>query len=213
MAKASFTKDQSAPALSRPANAPDALRADHSIRIDRPDAERLEGKPQKRRTANQRQKRSAKFSSLLDRRIKTRTNPGFSAAGFAGDRRQQAVVKLHCHNHVGGGGGGMASHVAYVAHEGAARGEDRLAPAERHADYLTRDGERGRDLFYSADQERIDGRSLSAEWVTADKRHFRIVPSAEEGGALRDLPSYTREVMARAEGLVSKPLAWIAIDH
>lgn len=213
MAKASFTKDKSAPALARPANAPDALRADRSIRIDRPDAEQLKGKPQKRLPGSQGQTRAPKLSSLLDRRIKTRTNPSFGAAGCAGDRRQQAVVKLHYYSHGGGGGGGLVSHVAYVAREGAAREEDRLAAAERHADYLTRDGERGRNLFYAADQEGIDGRSVTAEWAGADKRHFRIVLSAEEGGALRDLPSYTREVMARAEGALGKPLAWIAIDH
>ncbi len=213
MAKASFKKDQSAPALARPANASDTVRGDRSIRIDRPDAERLEGKSQKRRTATPAQTRAPRLSNLLDRRIKTRTNPSFGAAGFSGDQRQQAVVKLHYFGHAGGGGGGLGSHLAYVAREGAAREGARINEAERHTDYLTRNGERGRDLFYSADQDHLDGRARAAEWAASDKRHFRIVLAAEEGGSLQDLPSYAREVMARAETSLGKPLVWVAIDH
>jgi type IV secretory pathway VirD2 relaxase len=218
MGKASFTNPESAPALARPASAPDALRGDRSMRIDRPDAERLEGKPQRKAPRKGASGSKAKLSSLLDRRLKTRTNIGMGLSHFSGDRRQQAVVKLHYHNHAGGGGGGLASHLAYVDREATARDDDRLAAdraetVERHTDYLTREGERGRVLFYTADQEKVDARDLTAAWAAGDKRHFRIVLSAEEGVRLQDLPSYAREVMARAETALGKPLAWVAIDH
>lgn len=207
MAKASFTKDQSAPSLA--ARAWDELRADRSIRIDRPDTEKLEGKTRGAARAGPATGRPRSLSGLLDQRRKTRTNASFAA--HIGDRRQQAIVKLHYFNRGAGGAGGMVSHVAYVSREGTDR--DALDLAERHADYLTREGEHGRDRFYSADRDQLDGKPIAAYWARADKRHFRIVLTAEEGAALRDLHSYTREVMARAEAALGKPLVWIAIDH
>jgi type IV secretory pathway VirD2 relaxase len=218
MDKASFSKPESAPSLTRQARASDDLRGDRSIRIDRPDAERLEGKPQKSGPGSGASGSHVKLSNLLDRRLKTRTNTGTGRGHFTGDRRQQAVVKLHYHNHAGGGGGGLASHVAYVNREAAGRDKereaiDRTETVERHTDYLTRDGEQGRALFYAADQERVDARDLTSAWAAGDKRHFRIVLSAEEGVRLQDLPSYAREIMARSEAVLGKPLAWIAIDH
>lgn len=218
MPKASFTRKNSAASLANPASAEPSLKADRSIRLDRPDAERLDGKMSKRGRPAKNAGKTPALSSLLDRRIKTRRSSGFGANSFAGDLRQQAVVKIHYFNHAGGGGGGLASHATYVSRDGAARveAEREVEPAqaaERHTDYLTRDGAGGRDLFYSADKDRIDGRTFAADWAEADRRHFRIVLTAEEGGALKDLPGYTRDVMARAEAALGKPLAWLAIDH
>jgi type IV secretory pathway VirD2 relaxase len=183
--------------------------------MDRPDAERLDGKMRRSGRPVKARARTPKLSSLLDQRIKTRAKSGLSAGGFSGDVRQQAVVKIHYFNHAGGGGGGLASHTAYVSRDGAGR-EDDLDPAlaaERHADSLTRDGAEGREVFFSADKDRLDGRVMAADWAASDKRHFRIVLAADEGGAIKDLPSYTREVMARAEAALGKPLTWIAVDH
>jgi type IV secretory pathway VirD2 relaxase len=222
MPKAKFTTEHSAPSFAKPASATLDVKADRSIRLDRPDTERLDGKMRKRGRPAKMESKAPRLSSLLDRRIKTRRASG-TGGGFAGDLRQQAVVKIHYFSHAGGGGGGLAGHATYVSRDGAARPDDLAQGAaderaqERgsagHADYLTRDGAAGRDLFYTATQDRIDGRAIAADWADSDKRHFRIVLTAEEGGALKDLPGYTREVMARAEATLGKPLAWLAIDH
>ena len=222
MPKAKFTTEHSAPSFAKPASATPDVKADRSIRLDRPDTERLDGAMRKRGRPAKMEGKTPRLSSLLDRRIRTRRASG-AGGGFAGDLRQQAVVKIHYFSHTGGGGGGLAGHATYVSRAGASR-PDGLAPEravesaqEResagHADYLTRDGAAGRDLFYTATQARIDGRAIAADWANSDKRHFRIVLTAEEGGALKDLPGYTREVMARAEATLGKPLAWLAIDH
>lgn len=218
MPKASFTRKNSAASLANPASADPELKADRSIRLDRPDGERLDGRVSRRGRPAKNAGKPPALSSRLDQRIKTRRATGIGGHGFAGDLRQQAVVKVHYFNHAGGAGGGLASHAVYVSRDGAARLEDARAAepapaAERHADYLTRDGAAGRDLFYSADKDRIDGRAMAADWADADRRHFRIVLTAEEGGALKDLPGFTREVMARTEAALGKPLAWLAIDH
>lgn len=222
MPKAKFTTEHSAPSFAKPASATPDVKADRSIRLARPDTERLDGKMRKRGRPAKMEGKAARLSSLLDRRIKTRRASG-AGGGFAGDLRQQAVVKIHYFSHAGGGGGGLAGHATYVGRDGAARPDDLAqGPTEEraqergspgHADYLTRDGAAGCDHFYSASQDRIDGRAIAADWADSDKRHFRIVLTAEEGGALKDLPGYTREVMARAEATLGKPLSWLAIDH
>ena len=61
--------------------------------------------------------------------------------------------------------------------------------------------------------ERIDGAARAAAWAREDRRHFRVILAAEHGEALRDLPAYTREVMARAEAQLGTKLEWVAIDH
>ena len=222
MPKAKFTTERSAPTFAKPASATPDVKADRSIRLDRPDTERLDGAMRKRGRPAKMEGKAPRLSSLLDRRIKTRRASG-AGGGFGGDLRQQAVVKIHYFSHAGGGGGGLAGHATYVSRDGAARPDDLAqGPVEErahergtpvHADYLTRDGAAGRDLFYSASEDRIDGRAIAADWAGSDKRHFRIVLTAEEGGALKDLPGYTREIMARTEAALGKPLAWLAIDH
>ncbi|MBA3067829.1 MAG: hypothetical protein FP825_05025 [Hyphomonas sp.] len=148
-------------------------------------------------------------------------------AGPAPDIRQQAVIKIHYFNHSGGGGGALAAHARYVARD-AARPEDRDVPvaetplseereaaqseARAHADYLAR-GERERHAFYDRDHEGVDGGARAAEWAMSDKRHFRIILSAEQGDEIQDLPAYTREVMARAEVQLGSRLSWVAADH
>lgn len=218
MSRASFTGKDSASSLAKPASAEPDLRADRSILLGRPDTERLDGKVSHRGRPAKDAGKAPPLSSLLDRRIKTRRTTGFGCGSFASDLRQQAVVKIHYFNHAGGGGGGLASHATYVSRDGAARLEEAreaepAQSAERHTDYLTRDGAEGRDLFYTADKHGIDGRAIAADWAESDRRHFRAVLTAEEGGAIKDLPGYTRDVMARAEAALGKPLAWLAIDH
>ncbi len=107
MPKAKFTTEQSAPSFAKPASATPDVKADRSIRLDRPDAERLDGTMRKRGRPAKMEGKTLRLSSLLDRRIKTRRASGAGAGGgFAGDLRHQAVVKIHYFSHAGGGGGG-----------------------------------------------------------------------------------------------------------
>jgi hypothetical protein len=172
MPKAKFTTEHSASSFAKPAGATPDVKADRSIRLDCPDTARLEGAMRKRGRPAKMEGKPARLSSLLDRRIKTRRASGAGGGGFAGDLRQQAVVKIHCFSHVGGGGGGLAGHATYVSRDSAARPDDLAqGPTEEraqergsagHADDLTRDGAAGRDLFYTATQDRIDGRAIAA---------------------------------------------------
>lgn len=134
------------------------------------------------------------------------------------DARQRAVVKLHYFNHPGGGAAALKAHAAYVARDAAGLDEpeleraDDVARGRAHADYLSR-GEDSRAPFYDAAAEGVDGAARAADWAARDKRHFRLILSAERGELLRDLPSYTREVMARAEAQLGARLDWVAVDH
>jgi type IV secretory pathway VirD2 relaxase len=152
---------------------------------------------------------------------------GGLGAGPASDLRQQAVIKIHYFNHAGGGGAALSAHARYVARD-AARPDDRDVPtteepvsegreaaqseARAHVDYLAR-GEQGRIAFYDRDQEGVDGGARAAEWAKSDKRHFRLILSAERGDEIGDLPAYTREVMARAEVQLGTRLSWVGADH
>lgn len=123
-------------------------------------------------------------------------------------------MKVHYHAHAGGKRGGLSSHATYVARDAAARPAEFETPdTERHTDYLTRDGQNGRGVFFGPTESGFDGRATAAEWAEADKRHFQIVLAPEQGAALGDLRSYAREVMARAETALGQPLRWMAVDH
>ncbi|MFZ4072238.1 MAG: relaxase/mobilization nuclease domain-containing protein [Caulobacterales bacterium] len=132
--------------------------------------------------------------------------PKTTPSDYAIDPRQRVIVKVHYYKHGGGGAAALAAHGAYIAREGA-RLEGKLEP---HADYLSRDGARG---FYDAAQGGVDGRDLLGEWGRSDSRHFRIILSPENGQAIADLTGYTREVMARAEAELGRPLQWVAVNH
>ncbi|MDP1553919.1 MAG: hypothetical protein Q8L84_00550 [Hyphomonas sp.] len=151
------------------------------------------------------------------------TGPGDAVS----DLRQRAAVKVHYFNHGGGGGAALKAHTRYLARDAAARDElgegaaspaldaDRETPeaaARAHADYLAR-GERARALFYDRAEDGIDGGARAEGWATSDKRHFRIILAPEEGERLRDLTSYTREVMAQAEAELGTRLSWVAVNH
>jgi type IV secretory pathway VirD2 relaxase len=152
-----------------------------------------------------------------------RLGGGASAnAASSFDRRQRAVVKIHYFNHTGGSGGGLKAHAKYVARDAAAR-DDAPTPETKdakdtevkeapraHAAYL----DRGRtSVFYDAENHAVDGRDRAEAWAKSDRRHFRVILSTEEGGQLKDLPSYTRQVMARAGASLGATLSWIAVDH
>ena len=196
--------------------------------LSRSDRELLEGEIGRARRAGQGAGGGAEPPSGRARRTgEAGPRGGKAAVGAAPDMRQQAVIKIHYFNHSGGGGGALAAHARYVARD-AARPEDREVAIEQgpvsegreavqsearaHADYLAR-GEQGRRAFYDREHEGVDGGARAAEWAKSDKRHFRLILSAERGDEIGDLPAYTREVMARAEVQLGSRLSWVAADH
>ncbi len=145
----------------------------------------------------------------------------------ASDLRQRAAVKVHYFNHGGGSTGALKAHARYLAREAAGRDTlseapsspalypDRETPeaaARAHAAYLAR-GEPGRTRFYDRAEDDVDCRARIEGWATSDKRHFRIILAPDEGERLRDLTSYTREVMAQAEAELGTRLSWVAVNH
>lgn len=217
----------------------DDFRADRSIRIDRPDRERLEGKiKQGRAKAGASSGQAMSLTRQLDKRTPMQRRFGHAAGARFGDpratfdTRQRAVAKVHYFNHAGGGGAALKAHARYVARDAATRDDPLAARSEKeaergdaaaerdaelrakaHAAYLSREGQDGRAVFYDARAAGVDGAARAEAWARSDKRHFRIVLSAENAGRLRDLPAYTREVMARAEAALGTKLQWIAVDH
>ncbi|HVK81415.1 MAG TPA: hypothetical protein VM915_12460 [Verrucomicrobiae bacterium] len=152
-------------------------------------------------------------------------NTARSAHGSIDDSRQRAVVKIHYFSHAGGGGAALKAHARYVERDGAGR-DDPPQPgalgteepqdaqkARAHADYLAREGSASQAQFYDATDHGIDGAARVETWARSDKRHFRVIFSAENGDRLGDLPAYTREVMARAEAALGTKLQWVAVDH
>ncbi len=163
----------------------------------------------------------------LSKRLKAKP-PSAKLASMKGagsfDTRQRAVAKIHYFNHAGGGAAALKAHAKYIARDAAAREEtapiataNEAATTEKtnatraHADYLERGGQRG--VFYDAAQDAVNGRPRLEAWAQSDRRHFRIILSAEAGDRLRDLPAYTREVMARAGSALGTTLSWVAVDH
>lgn len=196
--------------------------------LSRSDKELLEGEIGRARRAGQGAGGGAKPpSGRAGRTGEAGRQGGKPAVGAEPDMRQQAVIKIHYFNHSGGGGAALSAHARYVARD-AARSEDRevvieqgpvsdgreavQSEARAHADYLAR-GEQGRRAFYDREHEGVDGGARAAEWAKSDKRHFRLILSAERGDEIGDLPAYTREVMARAEVQLGSRLSWVAADH
>lgn len=205
----------------------DDVRADRSINITRPDRDRLAGK-----VKSDRAKSGGSSGGGLSRMFEQRAHSqkrlsGAAKSGSTGfDARQRAVVKVHYFNHAGGGAAGLKAHTRYVARDAAARDDpsnleqspdeapletrrDAERQAKEHAAYLARSEGR----FYDAAADGLDGAARAEGWAKSDKRHFRVILSAEKAGKLNDLPSYTREVMARAGAAIGTKLQWIAVDH
>lgn len=139
------------------------------------------------------------------------------------DFRQRAVVKVHYFSHGGGGAKALRAHTKYIARDAAARplelpAEQDVAArdgAPRDAQAPTRQPERAAELsvFYDALDDSMNGALRASEWARDDRRHFRIILSAENGSRLKELRSYTREVMRRAELRLGVGLQWVAVDH
>jgi type IV secretory pathway VirD2 relaxase len=217
--------------LALPLTREDSISADRSLRMTRPDRDRLEGKIKGGGSAASAGggKRPG-LSRKMDKRTPMRGS-GFGGearnAAVSFDNRQRAIVKVHYFGHGGGGGAALKAHARYVARDAATRDDlpaaqlateempetSSEANARAHAAYLSREGQAERSVFYDAQYEGVDGAARAEAWAKSDKRHFRVILSAENGDRLRDLPAYTREVMARAEAALGTKLQWIAADH
>jgi hypothetical protein len=224
MNSVSFERLLKASRLAMPAMK-DELIADRSVRIARADRDELAGKIQKSRGRGGGSSERQNLASKLSQRLKTKpprgTKLGGPRAGMAFDPRQRAVVKVHYFGHAGGRAA-LREHTKYIARDSAVRPPDTLpdmepADGKGVADDAKRAEERAarpeRWAFYDAEREGVDGLARTDAWGKADKRHFRVILSAENGARLRDLPAYTREVMARAETALGTKLSWIAVDH
>ncbi len=134
------------------------------------------------------------------------------------DRRQRAIVKVHYFNHAGGGGKGLRAHARYIAREGAHRGasptdeHEKPGPEPTAPQGIEAPSTNGRP-FYGPTWDSYDGKSIVDDWAKNDKRHFRLILSPENGEALGDLRTYTREVMGRVEAALGTSLEWVAVDH
>lgn len=206
------------------------LVVDRSIRIARPDRERLEGKVKQRPNSGGGSALAQKLIKQLEGKLK-RKPPRLAKPGRVGtikpsptdfDARQRAVAKVHYFAHAGTGGASLKAHAKYVARDSATAREGPLVEDEvdnprarsdtrAHADYLERNGQRG--VFYDADGVGVNGAAKVEAWAKSDLRHFRIILSAEEGARLKDLQAYTREVMSRAGAALGTKLSWVAVNH
>lgn len=232
MSNTSFDRLLRGSVLALPGTREDSISADRSIRMTRADRDRLEGKikgggPPASGGGGKRPGLSRKMDKRTPmKRFGTSAEKSGAHAAVAFDSRQRAIVKVHYFNHAGGGGAALQAHARYVARDAATRDdpsaahvpaeenpEAREAKARAHAHYLSREGQAERPVFYDAHGEGVDGAARAEAWARSDKRHFRIILSAEDAGRLHDLPAYTRQVMARAEAALGTKLQWIAADH
>lgn len=91
----------------------------------------------------------------------------------------------------------------------------RSAPLPRHVAYLKREGvtRDGQDAsMFDATSDTVDERAF-AERCEDDRHHFRFIISPEDGAALGDLKTFTRELMCDVEKDLGTRLDWIAVDH
>lgn len=136
---------------------------------------------------------------------------------FQFDNRQRAVVKVHYFAHGGGGAAALGKHAKYIGRDAAAVRDRLLQPAlvAGKGDEPERAvGARPQDrAFYDANSDCVNGPKLAETWGRQDRRHFRIILSAENGGRIGDLTSFTREVMTRAEAALGEKLEWFAANH
>jgi len=230
MSTTSFDRLLRGSLLALPLTRDDSISADRSIRMTRADRDRLEGKIKGGGPAASGGKRPG-LSRKMDKRTPMKgfgigAEKSGAHAAMAFDSRQRAIVKVHYFNHAGGGGAALKAHARYVARDAATRDdlsathppeeqkpETREAKVRSHAHYLSRERQAERIVFYDAASEGVDGTARAEAWARSDKRHFRVILSAEDAGRLHDLPAYTRQVMARAEAALGTRLQWIAADH
>ena len=91
----------------------------------------------------------------------------------------------------------------------------RSAPLPKHIAYLKREGvtRDGADArMFDAQSDTADERAF-AEQCADDRHHFRFIVSPEDAAQLKDLRTFTRELMADGERDLGTRLDWVATDH
>lgn len=86
---------------------------------------------------------------------------------------------------------------------------------QESVDYLEREGvdqHGNRGQLYDATTDLADGDAF-AKRSANDRHQFRFIVSPEDGVAIADLRSYTRELMAQMERDLGTRLDWVAVDH
>lgn len=91
----------------------------------------------------------------------------------------------------------------------------RSAPLPKHIAYLKREGvtRDGADAqMFDARSDAADERAF-AERCADDRHHFRFIVSPEDAAQLKDLRTFTRELMTDVERDLGTRLDWVATDH
>jgi len=91
----------------------------------------------------------------------------------------------------------------------------RSAPLPKHIAYLKREGvtRDGVDAhMFDAKSDAADERAF-AERCEEDRHHFRFIVSPEDAAQLKDLRTFTRELMVDVERDLGTRLDWVATDH
>jgi len=91
----------------------------------------------------------------------------------------------------------------------------RSAPLPKHIAYLKREGvtRDGADArMFDAQSDAADERAF-AERCEDDRHHFRFIVSPEDAAELKDLRTFTRELMSDVERDLGTRLDWVATDH
>lgn len=114
--------------------------------------------------------------------------------GFSPARHQRRVI--------------VKTRLVVLAHAGARSTATHLAYIERDA--VGPEGEPGQ--AYGRDTEGIDTGAFEQRG-RGDRHQFRIIVAPEDGEALGDLKSFTRDLMAQMEDDLGTRLDWVAVDH
>ena len=135
-----------------------------------------------------------------------RSSRGRSRSRFGRGRRAAVSIRLRSNARR------VVMKARVVRHQGA---RFRSAPLPKHIAYLkregvTRDGEDAR--MFGATSDTADERGF-AERCEDDRHHFRFIISPEDGAALSDLKTFTRELMLDVERDLGTKLDWVAVDH
>ncbi len=214
--------------LLRDAMRKDVIKPGARLRISRPlDDDNLIGRHEG--SAHSMNGDDGALSSRLNKRVgsaqriaKINARPrGRLAVTF--DSRQRAVVKIRYYTHASGGRAALKQHARYLARDSAARAQqpscdvpNETSGRDNLADQIAKERQPVRQSnrsFYDGDGDSVSATRLVELWAKTDKRHFRIVLSAELGGGFRDPRAFTRDVMARAEVSLATKLQWFAVDH
>jgi type IV secretory pathway VirD2 relaxase len=106
-------------------------------------------------------------------------------------RSRSAVIKARVVRHKGRGA--LAAHLSYVARDGVSR--------EQHEGRL-----------FGAVTDEVDRNRFAAR-CEQDRHHFRFIVSPEDAAEMKDLKSFTRELMNQMEKDLGTRLDWVAADH